>query len=57
MTFVRGEGCWLTDDAGARWLDFSAGVVAYDKNRHASVADLVREADASMYEAKRGRAG
>ncbi|MCU0831232.1 MAG: aspartate aminotransferase family protein [Rhizobiaceae bacterium] len=26
MTFVRGEGCWLTDDAGARWLDFSAGV-------------------------------
>jgi acetylornithine/N-succinyldiaminopimelate aminotransferase len=26
ITFERGEGCWLTDKDGNRWLDFSAGV-------------------------------
>jgi acetylornithine/N-succinyldiaminopimelate aminotransferase len=26
ITFERGEGCWLVDDQGRRYLDFSAGV-------------------------------
>lgn len=26
ITFVRGEGCWLEDDAGRRYLDFGAGL-------------------------------
>ena len=25
-TFVRGEGCWLEDDRGRRYLDFAAGI-------------------------------
>jgi acetylornithine/N-succinyldiaminopimelate aminotransferase len=25
-TFVEGEGCWLVDDAGARYLDFAGGI-------------------------------
>ncbi len=26
VTFVSGEGCWLVDDAGGRYLDFGAGI-------------------------------
>jgi acetylornithine/N-succinyldiaminopimelate aminotransferase len=26
VTFVEGEGCWLTDSAGRRYLDFAAGI-------------------------------
>jgi predicted acetylornithine/succinylornithine family transaminase len=26
VTFVSGEGCWLVDDAGARYLDFGSGI-------------------------------
>jgi predicted acetylornithine/succinylornithine family transaminase len=28
VTFVRGEGCELIDDAGVRYLDFTAGIAA-----------------------------
>jgi diguanylate cyclase (GGDEF)-like protein len=36
-------------------IRFSAGVAMFDAARHASLAELVREADTRMYEAKRGR--
>jgi diguanylate cyclase (GGDEF)-like protein len=36
-------------------IRFSAGVAMFDAARHATLADLVREADARMYEAKRGK--
>jgi len=36
-------------------IRFSAGVAMFDAARHASLAELAREADARMYEAKRGR--
>ena len=26
VTFLRGEGCWLVDDAGQRYLDFGGGI-------------------------------
>ena len=26
VTFVDGDGVWLTDDAGRRYLDFAAGI-------------------------------
>jgi acetylornithine/N-succinyldiaminopimelate aminotransferase len=26
VTFVEGDGCWLTDDNGERYLDFAAGI-------------------------------
>jgi predicted acetylornithine/succinylornithine family transaminase len=26
VTFVQGEGCWLMDDAGRRYLDFGGGI-------------------------------
>ncbi len=34
-------------------LSFSVGIATYDANRHASVADLIEEADQSMYRDKR----
>lgn len=41
---VRGEGCYLYDDAGQRYLDFSAGLVAVNLGHgHAGVADAVSE--------------
>jgi len=26
VTFVEGDGCWLTDDSGKRYLDFAGGI-------------------------------
>ena len=37
-------------------LLFSAGVIQWDAERHANVADLLRDADVLMYERKRGKA-
>ena len=37
-------------------LAFSAGEIPYDKKRHASVYDLLRDADQRMYEQKRSKA-
>jgi len=43
-------------DAGTRWkLAFSAGLVAYDRQRHRGLPGLMNEADAVMYEVKRQR--
>ncbi|MDH3645467.1 MAG: sensor domain-containing diguanylate cyclase [Gammaproteobacteria bacterium] len=36
-------------------LMFSAGVIQWDCDRHANVADLLRDADMLMYERKRGK--
>ena len=36
-------------------LDYSVGAVSYDPRRHASLADLMHEADQLMYERKRER--
>lgn len=38
-------------------LRFSAGTVAYDPAKHASFAELLRDADRLMYERKRGKHG
>ena len=35
QTFVRGEGCWIWDDKGERYLDCIAGI-AVDALGHAS---------------------
>lgn len=41
---VRGEGCYLYDDGGKRYLDFSAGLVAVNLGHgHPGVADAVAE--------------
>ena len=41
---VRGEGCHLYDDRGARYLDLSAGLVAVNLGHgHAGVADAIAE--------------
>jgi diguanylate cyclase (GGDEF)-like protein len=36
-------------------IRFSAGIAMFDAARHMTLADLVREADVQMYEAKRGK--
>jgi diguanylate cyclase (GGDEF)-like protein len=44
------------NEARGSWkLDFSVGAIEYDPHRHGGLADLVREADEQMYEAKRQR--
>jgi taurine--2-oxoglutarate transaminase len=41
---VRGEGSYLYDDRGTRYLDFSAGLVAVNLGHaHAAVADAIAE--------------
>jgi diguanylate cyclase (GGDEF)-like protein len=41
--------------AESQSIRFSAGVAMFDAARHATLADLVHEADTRMYEAKRGK--
>ena len=36
-------------------ISYSVGIVDYDRERHASIADLIQEADEAMYERKRSR--
>jgi acetylornithine/N-succinyldiaminopimelate aminotransferase len=44
VTFVRGEGCELIDDAGARYLDFVAGIAACALGHaHPAIATAVAE--------------
>jgi len=43
-TIVRGEGCYLYDDGGKRYLDLSAGLVAVNLGHgHAKVAQAIAE--------------
>lgn len=43
VTFVEGEGVWLTDDRGRRYLDFAAGVAVVSLgHRHPSVVAAAR---------------
>ena len=46
LTLVRGEGCWVWDDAGAKYLDLVAGIaVNVLGHAHPAVADaLARQA-------------
>ncbi|MGH2356519.1 MAG: aminotransferase class III-fold pyridoxal phosphate-dependent enzyme, partial [Candidatus Limnocylindria bacterium] len=42
LTIVRGEGCWVWDDAGERYLDCVAGIaVAVLGHAHPAVADAI----------------
>jgi predicted acetylornithine/succinylornithine family transaminase len=44
VTFVRGEGSWLFDDAGKRYLDFLSGLAVTSLGHaHPAVADAVAE--------------
>jgi predicted acetylornithine/succinylornithine family transaminase len=44
LTLVRGEGCWLWDDRGNRYLDCVAGIaVAILGHAHPRVADAIAE--------------
>lgn len=43
MRPVRGEGAWLVDEAGERWLDFASGIgVASTGHAHPRVVEAVR---------------
>ncbi len=44
LTLVRGEGCWVWDDAGRRYLDLVAGIaVNVLGHAHPAVADALSE--------------
>jgi acetylornithine/N-succinyldiaminopimelate aminotransferase len=44
LTIVRGEGCWVWDDAGNRYLDLVAGIaVNVLGHAHPAVADALHE--------------
>ncbi|MEW6720329.1 MAG: aspartate aminotransferase family protein [Thermodesulfobacteriota bacterium] len=44
VTFVRGEGCWLYDDGGRRYLDFLGGIaVAVLGHAHPGVTRAISE--------------
>ena len=44
VTLVEGAGCYVTDDAGTRWLDFYGGhAVALTGHCHPRVVEAVRE--------------
>jgi acetylornithine/N-succinyldiaminopimelate aminotransferase len=44
VTFVRGEGCYLYDEGGGRYLDFIAGIaVCALGHSHAAIAQAVAE--------------
>jgi acetylornithine/N-succinyldiaminopimelate aminotransferase len=44
LTIVRGEGCWVWDDAGARYLDLVAGIaVNVLGHAHPAVADALSD--------------
>ncbi len=44
VTFVRGEGCWLYDDRGYRYLDFLGGIaVAVLGHAHPGVTRAIEE--------------
>src|SRR3990170_670591 len=44
LTIVRGEGCWIWDDAGRRYLDLVAGIaVNVLGHAHPAVADALSE--------------
>ncbi|MBW6508804.1 MAG: acetylornithine transaminase [Desulfuromonadales bacterium] len=44
LVAVRGEGCWLTDNDGKRYLDFLAGVAVNNLGHcHPAVVDAIRE--------------
>ena len=47
VTFVDGDGVWLTDDLGRRYLDFAAGiaVVVLGHKHHAPLAAAHRQLD------------
>src|SRR5690625_2713648 len=43
-TFVRGEGSWLIDEAGKRYLDLSAGLVAVNMGHtHPKITAAIAE--------------
>ena len=44
LTLVRGEGCWVWDDAGTKYLDLVAGIaVNVLGHAHPAVADALNE--------------
>jgi predicted acetylornithine/succinylornithine family transaminase len=44
VTFVRGEGCWLFDDTGRRYLDCIAGIAVCSLGHaHPEIADAISE--------------
>ena len=44
LTIVRGEGCWVWNDAGRRYLDLVAGIaVNVLGHAHPAVADALSE--------------
>lgn len=48
-TIVRGEGCYLYDDRGKRYLDFSSGLVAVNLGHgHAGLAKAIGEQAARL---------
>ncbi len=50
ITFERGEGCWLYDKAGRRWLDFTSGIAVNGLGHaHPHLVKAVQEQAAKLW--------
>ena len=50
ITFERGEGCWLYDKAGRRWLDFTSGIAVNGLGHaHPHLVKAIQEQAAKLW--------